>query len=99
MRHFSGFIFQLFEKLSKINCKCHFSTVHHILCFGTGLQVDSTDPQQTPIDLFPNLVEYFYSFSLAKQPFKGGSIDKIRVRPMKEVIEEASDLQQKMQKI
>ena len=25
----------------KINSKCHFSTLYHIICFGTGLQVDS----------------------------------------------------------
>ena len=38
---FFGIYFQLFQKLSQINCKCHFSTLNHIFCFGTVLQVDS----------------------------------------------------------
>ena len=38
---FSGFIFQFFSKSSQINSKSHLSTLNHIFCFGTGLQVDS----------------------------------------------------------
>ena len=36
-----GKFFLFFLKLSQINSKCHFSILHHISYYGTGLQVDS----------------------------------------------------------
>ena len=38
---FFGIYFSTFQNLSHINCKCHFSTLHHIFCFGTSQLVDN----------------------------------------------------------